>query len=214
MAEWNKEEIKQSNFIANPGCYPTASILAIAPLLLENLIVEHSIIIDAKSGISGAGKSLNEMTHFTNRNDNFAAYKIFDHQHIPEIEQFFKRIDSNEHYITFTPHLAPMTRGIMTTTYSTAKALISDEELKELYKEMYKESYFIRIRDSIPCTKDVYGSNFCDIYPAFDERTNRITVISVIDNLIKGAAGQAIQNMNIMLGLPEETGLKLAPIFP
>lgn len=214
LAEWNKEEIKTSNFIANPGCYPTASILAIAPLLKENLIVENSIIIDAKSGISGAGKGSNEVTHFTNRNDNFTAYKIHDHQHIPEIEQFLSMINQKENYITFTPHLAPMTRGIMATVYSTAREMISNKELQALYKEMYKDSYFIRIRDSIPCTKDVYGSNFCDIYPAFDERTNRITIISVIDNLIKGAAGQAIQNMNIMLGLPEETGLTFTPIFP
>lgn len=214
LAEWNKETIKNSNFIANPGCYSTAALLAIAPLLKADVIVENSIIIDAKSGISGAGKSTNEVTHFTNRNDNFAAYNIHEHQHIPEIEQFLTRINVNQNYVTFTPHLAPMTRGILATSYATAKMSISNEELREIYKEVYKDSYFIRIRDSIPCTKDVYGSNFCDIYPAYDERTNRITIVSVIDNLIKGAAGQAIQNMNIMLGLPEETGLMYTPIFP
>lgn len=214
LTEWNRVLIKSSNFISNPGCYPTASLLGIAPLVKASLIEENSIIIDAKSGISGAGKSLNSTTHFSNRNENLAAYKIHDHQHTPEIEQFLTSLNSKQDYISFTPHLIPMTRGIMTTIYANSKTKINTNDLRELYKTCYEDSYFIRVRDSIPDTKDVYGSNYCDIYVAYDERTNRITVISVIDNLIKGAAGQAVQNMNLLFNLPEETGLNLTPLFP
>ncbi|WP_088040927.1 N-acetyl-gamma-glutamyl-phosphate reductase [Bacillus sp. EAC] len=214
ISELNKEEIQKSNLIANPGCYPTSVILGVAPLVKAELIEENSIIIDAKSGISGAGKGLSSTSHYMNRNDNLTAYKLYTHQHIPEIEQFLHSINQNQNYISFTPHLIPMTRGILTTIYATAKRKISSEELQEIYKSCYEGSYFVRLRDTIPSTKDVYGSNFCDIYAAYDDRTNRITIISVIDNLIKGAAGQAIQNMNLMLKIPEETGLHFTPLFP
>ncbi len=214
LSELNREAIKQSNQIANPGCYPTATLLGLAPLLKAGIVAKNSIIVDAKSGISGAGKTANQTTQFMNRNENLTAYKITEHQHIPEIEQIIGSIDSSQDFITFTPHLVPMTRGILSTIYVTSTREISNEELKELYNQSYEDSYFVRVRDGIPCTKDVYGSNFCDIYATYDDRTNRITIVSVIDNLVKGAAGQAIQNMNIMLNLPDETGLQFTPIFP
>lgn len=214
LTELNREAIKSSHNISNPGCYPTATLLGIVPLLKAGLISSNSIIIDAKSGISGAGKAANQTTQFMNRNENLAAYKIMDHQHIPEIEQFIQMLDATQEYVSFTPHLIPMTRGILTTIYATANRGISKDELKEIYKSSYEDCYFVRIRDSIPCTKDVYGSNFCDLHASYDERTNRIIIVSVIDNLVKGAAGQAIQNMNIMSDLPEETGLQYSPLFP
>ncbi|WP_010283390.1 N-acetyl-gamma-glutamyl-phosphate reductase [Bacillus timonensis] len=217
LPEWNKEEIKSSSFISNPGCYPTATLLGLAPIVKHKLIDEKSIVIDAKSGISGAGKSPSRTAHFAESNDNFSIYKVNQHQHIPEIEQLLKGWDDSIPYVTFSTHLVPMTRGIMSTMYiNSAVDSLSLDQLYEIYKERYQNAPFVRIREkgTFPSTKEVYGTNYCDIGLAFDERTNRITVVSVIDNLVKGAAGQAIQNANILCGLEENTGLNYVPLFP
>lgn len=216
LTEWNREQIKKATLIANPGCYPTATLLGLAPLVIQKWIVPHSVIVDAKSGVSGAGRGVSLGVHFAETNENVKIYKVNTHQHIPEIEQML--CDWNEQMapITFSTHLIPMTRGIMATIYAEAACALSHERIIELYKETYKHCPFVRVREagSFPCTKDVYGSNYCDIGIAYDERTNRITVVSVIDNLMKGAAGQAIQNANVMFGFGEQTGLTSMPLYP
>ncbi|MFT4412528.1 N-acetyl-gamma-glutamyl-phosphate reductase [Fredinandcohnia humi] len=217
LSEWNREDIKNSSFISNPGCYPTATLLGLAPLVINKKIDVSSIVIDAKSGISGAGKSPSKTTHYAETNENFSIYKVNRHQHIPEIEQVLKVWDETIPYVTFSTHLVPMTRGIMSTIYiNSISDSITFESLYELYSTSYEDSPFVRIRDkgNFPSTKEVYGTNYCDIGLAFDERTKRITVVSVIDNLVKGAAGQAIQNANLMFGWPEDTGLQMVPVFP
>jgi N-acetyl-gamma-glutamyl-phosphate reductase len=216
LAEWNKSEIKDAAMIANPGCYPTATLLGLAPLVQNDLIEEGSIIIDAKSGVSGAGRHVSLSTHFSETNENVKIYKVNEHQHIPEIEQMLRDWNEQIKPITFSTHLIPMTRGIMATIYSQAKKELSAEMLIDLYKTSYEDSKFVRIRKpgNYPSTKEVYGSNYCDIGIAYDERTGRITVVSVIDNLVKGAAGQAIQNFNIMMGIDEDAGLQFTPIYP
>lgn len=217
LSEWNKEDIVNSKFISNPGCYPTATLLGLAPIVKNKLIDEKSIVIDAKSGISGAGKSPSRTTHYAESNDNFSIYKVNRHQHIPEIEQALKGWDDEVPFVTFSTHLVPMTRGIMSTIYVNSNSTnITLDSLHELYRTSYEDSAFVRIREkgNFPSTKEVYGTNFCDIGLAFDQRTQRITIVSVIDNLVKGAAGQAIQNANLMFGLEETTGLQLVPLFP
>ncbi|WHY78767.1 N-acetyl-gamma-glutamyl-phosphate reductase [Neobacillus sp. WH10] len=216
LSEINTIEIKNASFIANPGCYPTAATLGLIPILKSNLAVIDSIIIDAKSGVSGAGRGLSLTSHYAEINENLKAYKLGEHQHIPEIEQVLSDESGTPITITFTTHLVPMTRGIMCTMYVNLKEKISTEKVLELYKQFYQESYFIRVRPegNIPSTKEVFGSNFCDIGLYVDERTNRLTIISVIDNLVKGAAGQAIQNVNIMNGWDERTGLTDIPMYP
>ncbi len=216
LAEWKKEEVKNAQLIANPGCYATAALLGLAPLMKERLIEENSIVIDAKSGVSGAGKTPTGMTHFSEVNDNLKIYKMNEHQHIPEIEQMLLEWNENAKPITFSTHLMPITRGIMATIYAQVKSEAAAARLQELYKESYEQAAFIRVREqgSYPSPKEVYASNYCDIGLAYDERTGRVTVVSVIDNLMKGAAGQAVQNMNAVLDLPEETGLQFVPIYP
>jgi N-acetyl-gamma-glutamyl-phosphate reductase len=216
LSEWMEEEIKNASLIANPGCYPTATLLGLAPLLKASAVNEHSIIIDAKSGISGAGRSLSTAAHYTEANDNVRIYKVNQHQHIPEIEQMMSQWLPEVSPITFSTHLVPMTRGIMCTIYANANSAMTEQQLRELYITSYEDSPFVRIRKTgeYPSTKDVYGSNFCDIGVTYDERTGRITVVSVIDNLMKGAAGQAVQNLNIMMGLDQKTGLDFVPMYP
>ncbi|WP_458415319.1 N-acetyl-gamma-glutamyl-phosphate reductase [Schinkia sp. CFF1] len=216
MPEWFKEEIPNASVIANPGCYPTSVLLGLAPLVQQELIMEDSIIVDAKSAMSGAGRSLSASSHFTEMNDNFKIYKVNQHQHIPEIEQTLNRWNKAIRPITFSTHLVPMTRGIMATIYGKAKNDITIDQLHEIYQEAYKNKPFVRVRPKgvFPSTKEVYGSNYCDIGLSYDERTGRIMVVSVIDNLVKGAAGQAIQNLNIMMGLDEMTGLHFVPVYP
>lgn len=216
LPEWNKEAIINSHFIANPGCYPTATLLGLAPLVKHDLIDVNSIIIDAKSGVSGAGKSLSRTTHFAETHENFRIYKVNQHQHIPEIEQVLKDWNENIPFVTFSTHLVPMTRGIMATIYANVKATnLTSDSLVNLYKNSYEDSPFVRIRKpgQFPATKEVYGTNYCDIGISLDERTSRITVVSVIDNLVKGAAGQAIQNANILFGWDEKTGLEHVPLY-
>jgi N-acetyl-gamma-glutamyl-phosphate reductase len=216
LSEIYPEQIKTAKLIANPGCYPTATALGLIPLLKTNLADEKSIIIDAKSGVSGAGRGLSLTAHYSEINENLKAYKLGKHQHIPEIEQVLSDESGSPVTITFTTHLVPMTRGIMCTMYVNLREEISTKKVIDLYKQFYQESHFIRVRPegNIPSTKEVLGSNYCDIGLHVDDRTNRLTIISVIDNLVKGAAGQAIQNVNLMNGWDERTGLMDIPIYP
>jgi len=210
------EEVKGVDFISNPGCYPTATLLGLIPAISAGWIDPASLIIDAKSGVSGAGRGTSLMTHFAEINENFKAYKVNKHQHIPEIEQVLSQVSGEPVTVTFTTHLVPMTRGIMSTMYAALKGSYTEEDFIELYREYYKDRRFVRVRDNgvWPATKEVSGSNYCDIGFAVDARTNRLTVISVIDNVVKGAAGQAIQNLNLMMGWEESLGLTFTPVYP
>jgi N-acetyl-gamma-glutamyl-phosphate reductase len=214
LTELNREKIKKCNLLANPGCYPTATILALAPLLKNKLIDTKSIIIDAKSGVSGAGRSANVTSLFTECNESIKAYGLPTHRHTPEIEQELSKLALEDLKVSFTPHLVPMNRGILSTCYANLNTNINTEELLNLYKDFYKNEYFIKILNTLPETKWVKGSNLCHIGIKSDTRTNRVIVISAIDNLIKGAAGQAVQNMNIMFGLKETEGLEFISMAP
>ncbi|MED3572408.1 N-acetyl-gamma-glutamyl-phosphate reductase [Cytobacillus praedii] len=216
LSEWNMELIKSSNFIANPGCYPTASLLSLAPVVKADLIDPASIVIDAKSGVSGAGKSLSRITSMSEANENLRVYKVNEHQHTPEIEQQLLQWNLGIQPITFTTHLLPITRGIMTTAYVQLKNEMRTSQLLELYSEIYHQHPFIRIRpeNTFPSIKEVAGSNYCDIGLHADNRTGRLTIVSVIDNLMKGAAGQAVQNANLMSGFDVMTGLDFVPMYP
>ena len=216
LSELNKQVIKEAQFLANPGCFPTATILGLAPIVEKGLVNEQSIIVDAKTGVSGAGRNASHATHYSEVNENVKIYKVHEHQHIPEIEQMLHNLNEKITYISFNTHLIPMTRGIMATIYASLTDSYTTEQLLDLYKDYYQHSPFVRIRkqNEFPATKEVYGSNFCDIGLKIDERTGRVTIVSVIDNLMKGAAGQAVQNFNIMNGFEETTGLYSAPIYP
>ena len=175
-----------------------------------------TIIIDAKSGVSGAGRGTSLTNHYAEMNENFKAYKLNKHQHIPEIEQVLGNITGSPVTVTFTTHLVPMTRGIMSTMYASLVGEHSDQDLVDLYRKYYENRPFVRVREPgiWPSTKEVQGSNYCDIGFAVDPRTGRLTIISVIDNLVKGASGQAIQNMNLMMGWEENLGLNMTPVYP
>ena len=216
LSEWNYEKIKESSLIANPGCYPTATLLGLAPVVRAGIIDPASIIVDAKSGVSGAGRSLSRNTSYSETNENFKVYKVNEHQHTPEIEQQLINWNSEIKPITFTTHLLPLTRGILVTSYVQLVIEYTTNQLLELYKETYREHPFIRIRpeNNFPSVKEVAGSNYCDIGVHADERTGRLTIITVIDNLMKGAAGQAVQNANIMYGLKDNIGLNFIPLYP
>ena len=211
------DKIKDALLVANPGCYPTSIILGIAPLLKHHFVEPEGIIIDSKSGTSGAGKKLSLGLHFAECNENFKAYKVIRHNHIPEVEQELSFIyfgaDDKEQIkgikISFTPHLLPINRGILSTCYLSLKGSKKEEEVLEIYQKFYQEAPFVRIFEppNLPEIKFVAGTNYCDIGFSIDERTGKIKIISVIDNLCKGAAGQAVQNMNIMSGFPETCGL-------
>jgi N-acetyl-gamma-glutamyl-phosphate reductase len=207
------EKIKEADLVANPGCYPTSAILPLAPLLQNKLIEPKGIIIDAKSGITGAGIKASATTRFSNVNDNFRAYGLKNHRHTIEIQGVLDGITAGV-TLQFTPHLLPVDRGILSTTYARPKGATSSAKLKALYQDFYKDKPFVRICDTPPAIKDVRGSNYCNIYADFDERTGNIILISTIDNLVKGAAGQAVQNMNIMLGFKETLGLNQIPVNP
>ncbi|EJS14990.1 N-acetyl-gamma-glutamyl-phosphate reductase [Bacillus cereus VDM062] len=216
LSEWKRHEIQNANLIANPGCFATAALLAVAPLVRSGIIEEASIIIDAKSGVSGAGKTPTTMTHFPELYDNLHIYKVNQHQHVPEIEQMLAEWNRETKPITFSTHLIPISRGIMITLYAKVKEEMKIEKLQKLYEETYEYSAFVRVRlqGEFPSPKEVRGSNYCDIGIAYDERTERVTVVSVIDNLMKGAAGQAVQNANLLAGLEEKTGLQHMPLYP
>lgn len=214
LPELNRDDIRNADLVANPGCYPTSAILALAPLLKNRMVDPGSIIVDAKSGVTGAGAKPKETTHFPNLFGNFYAYGLGRHRHTPEIEQILSGLGEQEVQVQFTPHLLPIDRGILSTTYSVPTGSVSKELVRETFLGFYEKEYFVRVLDTPPSVKNVRGSNFCDLYATYDERTNRIITISAIDNLVKGAAGQAVQNMNLMFRLIEKSGLEHSPLNP
>ncbi|WP_456418641.1 N-acetyl-gamma-glutamyl-phosphate reductase [Methanocaldococcus infernus] len=211
LPELFRKEIKKADLVANPGCFPTGSILLLAPLVKHNLI-EERVIIDAKTGVSGAGANPSEVTHFPNVNEDIKPYKVVDHRHKPEIEEKLNKLGKVR--VSFTPHLAPITRGILTTAHTFLKENLELEEILKLYREFYKDEPFIRVYKEIPKLSYVRGSNYCDIGGFAIDDNLRLVLFSVIDNLVKGASGQAIQNMNIMMGFDEKEGLNIIPLNP
>ena len=220
LTELHREEVKSTNLVANPGCYPTAAVLALAPAVKAG-IIEPDIIVDGKSGVSGAGRGTSIKNLYSEVNENLQAYSMGGHRHLLEIQQELDLLhDGGKLRITFLTHLIPMTRGILASCYANLKegAIAMGEgaraEVTELYKDFYKGETFVKVVDAPPMTKHTLGNNDCVIYPTVDVRTNRLIVVSCIDNLVKGAAGQAIQNMNLMFGLPEEEGLQQLALYP
>lgn len=216
LCEVNREKIKQARIIANPGCYPTCSFLSIYPCVKEGLIDPNTIIIDAKSGTSGAGRGAKVDNLFCEVNENIKAYGVAGHRHTPEIEEQLSYAAGEPVLINFTPHLVPMQRGILVTAYASLKKDVTYEEVKAVYDKYYDKEYFVRVlnKDVCPQTRWVEGSNFVDVNFKIDLRTKRIIMMGAMDNLVKGAAGQAVQNMNLLFGLDEKTGLQMAPLFP
>lgn len=216
LCEINREDIRKARLIANPGCYTTCSILSFYPLAKEGLIDMNSIIIDAKSGTSGAGRGAKVNNLYCEVNESIKAYGVLTHRHTPEIEEQLGYAAGEELKLIFTPHLVPMNRGILVTGYANLKKSLTYEEVRAAYDKYYKDEKFIRVldKDICPETRWVEGSNYVDVNFKIDERTNRIVVMGALDNLVKGAAGQAVQNMNLICGLPETEGLLMAPVFP
>lgn len=216
LADVAAEAIKTAEFISNPGCYPTASLLGLYPLAISGLIVPGSIIIDAKSGVSGAGRGASVSTLFGEVADNLKIYKVSQHQHTPEIEQQLNKWDPAIGMITFETHLIPMNRGIMVTEYVELTSPMTAGELHDLYSKTYQDAPFVRVRPlgEFPSTKEVQGSNYCDIGVTVNPRTGKALIVAVLDNLVKGAAGQAIQNANIWTGQDPAAGLELVPMYP
>ena len=216
LCEINREDIKKARLVANPGCYTTCSILSLYPLVKEGLIDPSTIIIDAKSGTSGAGRGAKLDNLFCEVNENMKAYGVATHRHTPEIEEQLGYAAGEEIVLNFTPHLVPMNRGILVTAYASLKEKVSYETVKAAYDKYYEKEKFVRVldKDVCPQTKWVEGSNYVDVNFKIDERTGRVIVMGALDNLVKGAAGQAVQNMNLVFGLEESTGLELVPMFP
>jgi len=216
LPEINREKIRGAWLVANPGCYPTSAILALAPLLKHRLIDPGSIIIDSKSGVSGAGRGLSQGAHFCEVNENFKAYNVAVHRHTPEIEQELGKIAGEEITVSFTPHLLPITRGILSTVYAKLAVPLGQGEAGELYSDYYKGEFFVRVLPEglLPQTKWVAGTNHCDLGLMVDPRTGRVVVVSAIDNVVKGASGQAVQNMNIVCDFPEDTALAGPGLYP
>ncbi len=217
LCEINREQVREARLVANPGCYPTCSILSLYPLLKEGLADPSTVIIDAKSGTSGAGRGAKTDNLFCEVNENIKAYGVASHRHTPEIEEQLSYAAGEPVTLTFTPHLVPMNRGILVTAYaSLANRKITEEEIREIYRKYYDSEFFVRLlpQGVCPQTKWVEGSNFVDVNVKLDPRTGRVIVMGAMDNLVKGAAGQAVQNMNLMFGLEERTGLMQAPMFP
>ena len=217
LCEINRNKItKDTRIVANPGCYTTCSILTIYPLVKEGIIDPDSIIIDAKSGTSGAGRGAKVANLFCEVNESMKAYGVGTHRHTPEIEEQLGYAAGKDIKLIFTPHLVPMNRGILVTSYADLKKDVTYEEVKAAYDKYYKDEYFVRVLDKDVCpeTRWVEGSNYVDVNFKIEPRTNRIIMMGALDNLVKGAAGQAVQNMNLMFGLPENTGLKQVPMFP
>lgn len=221
LCEINREDVKQARLVANPGCYTTCSILTCYPLVKEGLIDTDTLIIDAKSGTSGAGRGAKLPNLYCEVNENIKAYGVASHRHTPEIEEQLGYAGNCEVVLNFTPHLVPMNRGILATAYAKLKAkpdgtLPAKEEIRAAYEKYYTKEKFVRVLPEGICpeTKWVEGSNYVDVNAVVDDRTGRVIMMGAIDNLVKGAAGQAVQNMNLMFGLPEDEGLQLVPMFP
>ena len=216
LCEINREDVKKARLIANPGCFPTCSILSVYPLAKEGIIDMSTVIIDAKSGTSGAGRGAKVANLYCEVNESIKAYGVTTHCHTPEIEDQLSYASGEDVILNFTPHLVPMNRGILVTAYASLKKNVTYEDVKAIYDKYYKEEYFVRVLDKDVCpeTRWVEGSNFVDVNFRIDPRTNRVIMMGAIDNLVKGAAGQAVQNMNLLFGLPENLGLEMPPVFP
>lgn len=216
LCELHREDIKKARLIANPGCYTTCSILTAYPLVKEGLIDPHSIIIDAKSGTSGAGRGAKMDNLFCEVNENMKAYGVTTHRHTPEIEEQLGYAAGEEICLNFTPHLVPMNRGILVTAYANLKDGVTEDKIRAAYDKYYKDEKFVRVLEPGMCpeTRWVEGSNYTDINFKVDERTHRVVMMGALDNLVKGAAGQAVQNMNLLFGFDEAEGLNLVPMFP
>jgi N-acetyl-gamma-glutamyl-phosphate reductase len=216
IPELYRDAIAAARLVANPGCYPTSVILGLAPLLKADWIDDTSIIVDAKSGVSGAGREPQVGTLFCEVDEGFKAYKVGKHRHTPEMEQEISILAGHDVRISFTPHLLPISRGILSTIYATLRKDVTDMDIVDLYREFYEGKKFVRIykAGTFPDISSVRGSNYCDIGLTIDRRTKRVIAICTIDNLIKGASGQAIQNMNLMCGISEDTGLNMVSLFP
>ena len=217
LPEIRRESIRGAKLVANPGCYPTSIVLGLAPLLKNGMIDPASIISDSASGVTGAGRTAKVDSLYCEVNEGYKAYGVGGvHRHTPEIEQELSLLAGKKLTITFTPHLVPMDRGILSTIYATPLKTVTTEELNDLYRQFYAEEPFVRVlpHGSLPSTAFVRGSNCCDIAPVVDKRNGRIIIISAIDNLMKGASGQAVQNMNIVSGFHESAGLSGLPLFP
>lgn len=216
LPEANREIIKKSQLIANPGCYPTGALLALLPIISSKAVEGEEIIIDSKSGVSGAGRKPEVEYLYVTCSENAGAYKVASHRHGPEIEQELKKYMGNEAGVIFTPHLLPMTRGILTTVYVKINDSFSEEEIREIYERAYENEPFVHMLEAgtWPQTKWVSGTNNCLLNICVDKKSSRLIAVSVIDNLIKGASGQAVQNMNLLFGLNEDTGLKHTAVYP
>ena len=216
LPELHRKAIKQARLVANPGCYPTGAILALAPLMQQDWADRTSIIIDSKSGVSGAGRKLSQTTQFCEANESVAAYGLGEHRHTPEIEQELSGLAGQSLTVSFSPHLMPMTRGLLTTAYVPLKKAMDRQALHDHFEKFYKNERFVRVLEAgqYANTAHVAGSNVCDIGVQVDTRNQRAIVTSAIDNLMKGASSQAVQNMNLMLGIDETTGLDAPPLFP
>lgn len=214
LSEIYREAIQSASLIGNPGCYPTSILLPLIPLLKENIIKDSGIISDSKSGVSGAGRSLALSSHFCEVNESFTPYKVGNHRHTPEINEILSAQSKKKISITFVPHLLPLTRGMLSTIYADAGDNINENQIRDVYASYYGGEAFVRIlgKNNYPAISYVKGTNCCDIGFHFSEETQKVTIISAIDNLIKGAAGQAVQNMNIMFGLNEEMGLNYTQV--
>ncbi|MBE9504583.1 MAG: N-acetyl-gamma-glutamyl-phosphate reductase [Proteobacteria bacterium] len=214
LPELNRAEIKSATLVGNPGCYPTSAILPLLPLLKEKVIDDKTVVINSASGVTGAGRSASTGNIFCEVNESFKPYKVGEHRHTPEIEEALKSSSGSEIKVTFTPHLAPMNRGILSTVTANLKEGMSTSKILNILKGFYEHEPFVRIcpEGVYPDTSDVRGSNYCDIGVKVDERTGRVVIMSALDNLVKGAAGQAVQNMNLMSGLGEDAGLRHIPI--
>ena len=216
LPELHREKIRRAKIVGNPGCYPTGALLGLIPLVKNGLISTENIIIDSKSGVSGAGRDVVLDSLFCEVNEGVKAYKIFEHRHVPEIEQEVSQIVGKKTSVTFVPHLIPMDRGILSTLYVSLTRKMKGEELLGVFQDAYRGEPFVRVypRGKLPSTRNVKGSNYCDIGVKVSESDGRAVVVTAIDNLVKGAAGQAVQNMNVMLGFPETLGLNVVPLAP
>ena len=219
LTELHRDDVKASRLVANPGCYPTSAILGLAPAVAEGIIT-RDIIVDSKSGVSGGGRSLNLTNHFSEVNENVFAYALNGHRHLPEITQELAPLANQALNLTFLTHLIPMTRGILSSCYTSlldpSKWAGDDgkQKIVDLYQDYYADDPFVQVVPLPPQTKQTLGNNLCLVHPSIDQRTGRLIVISCLDNLVKGAAGQAVQNMNVMYGFPEETSLEALAVYP
>jgi len=216
LPELHRKKIREARIVGNPGCYPTGALIGLIPLVEKGMICLESIVVDSKSGASGAGRDVVLESLFCEVNEGVRAYKIFEHRHTPEIEQELSQLAQKKVNVTFVPHLIPMDRGILTTLYVILAKKMKTEEVLNIFGQYYEKEPFVRIcqKDKIPNTKNVRGSNYCDIGVKVNEGDGRLVVVTAIDNLVKGASGEAVQNMNIMLGYPETVGLDVVPLWP